>query len=251
MIEFTMEAAGVPVGVRAQFESTKTYCQGYITREKETFSVEITPEDLSREREKAAKEDALEGLPVRDLTDAQLEVTALLRKITEGLFSRDVLLFHGSVIAVDGEGYLFTAKSGTGKSTHTRLWRELLGSRTVMVNDDKPFLEISGGGVFAHGSAWMGKHGLGGKMAVPLKAICILERGTENQICRISPKEAVFMLLQQSSRPQNSQNLPKYLELVDKISASVAFYRMQCNMELEAAEIAYRAMSQQGKEAQV
>lgn len=250
MIEFTMEAAGVPVGVRAQFESTKTYCQSYITPETGEFYVEITPEDLVWEREKAAKEDALEGLPVRNLTDAQLEVTALLRKITEGLFTRDVLLFHGSVIAVDGEGYLFTAKSGTGKSTHTRLWRELLGSRAVMVNDDKPFLAISGG-VFAHGSAWMGKHGLGGKMAVPLKAICILERGAENQIRRISPKEAVFMLLQQSSRPLNAGNMPKYLELVDKISASVAFYRMQCNMELEAAEVAYGAMSQQGKEAQV
>jgi hypothetical protein len=97
----------------------------------------------------------------------------------------------------------------------------------------------------------MGKHGLGGKMAVPLKAICILERGAENQIRRISPKEAVFMLLQQSSRPLNAGNMPKYLELVDKISASVAFYRMQCNMELEAAEVAYGAMSQQGKEAQV
>lgn len=251
MIEFTMEAAGVPVGVRALFGSTKTYCQSYITPEKGAFFVEITPDDLIWEREKAAKEDVLEGLPVRDLTEAQLEITALLRKITEELLSRDVLLFHGSVISVDGEGYLFTAKSGTGKSTHTRLWRELLGSRGVMINDDKPFLRITQEKVLAHGSAWMGKHGLGTNMAVPLKAICILERGTENVIRPIPAKEAVFMLLQQSSRPQNGTKMTKYLELVDKIAASVAFYRMQCNMELEAAKIAYEAMSQQGKGAQV
>lgn len=251
MIEFTMEAAGVPVGVRALFDSTKTYCQSYITWETGEFYVEITPEDLVWERQKAAKEDALEGLPVRNLTDAQLEVTALLRKITEELFLRNVLLFHGSVIAVDGEGYLFTAKSGTGKSTHTRLWRELLGSRGTMVNDDKPFLQVTQENVLVHGSAWMGKHGLGTRMAVPLKAICILERGAENRICQIPAKEAVYMLLQQSSRPQNGEKLPKYLELVDKIAASVSFYRMQCNMELEAAKVAYEAMSQQGKGAQV
>ena len=46
----------------------------------------------------------------------------------------DTILFHGSVIAVDGEGYLFTAKSGTGKSTHARLWRETFGDRAVRVS---------------------------------------------------------------------------------------------------------------------
>ena len=95
------------------------------------------------------------------------------------------------------------------------------------------------------------KHGLGTNTSAPLKGICLLERGENNSIQRISGKDALFMLLQQSSRPLNAGNMPKYLELVDKISASVAFYRMQCNMELEAAEVAYGAMSQQGKEAQV
>ncbi len=245
MIEFTMEAAGVAVGVRALFDSTRAYCQGYMTAREPAFFVEITGADLALEREKAAKEDALEGLPVRELLDHQLEITAVLRKITEELFARDTLLFHGSVIAVDGQGYLFTAKSGTGKSTHTRLWRQLLGSRAVMVNDDKPFLQMDGDKVLVHGSAWMGKHGLGCRMAVPLKAICILERGAENVIRPIPAREAAFMLLQQSSRPQNGARLPKYLDLVDKIAGAVSFYRLQCNMELEAAEVAYSAMSGQ------
>lgn len=51
------------------------------------------------------------------------------RKIAEKLVQYDVMLFHGSAVAVDGIGYLFTAKSGTGKSTHTRLWREYFGDR--------------------------------------------------------------------------------------------------------------------------
>ncbi len=242
MVEFTLEAAGIPVGVRALFAGTKDYCRKFLTQAAPAFSVEITPADLDLEREKTAKEEALEGLPVRDPTDAQLELTAVLRKVTQGLLQKDVLLFHGSVVAVDGNAYLFTAKSGTGKSTHTRLWRQLLGERAVMVNDDKPFLQITEQGIIAWGSPWNGKHDLSSRMGVPLKAICILERSPENRICRIPAAEAVKMLIQQSSRPRDGQWLPKYLELVDRLSAGVTFYRMGCNMDIQAAEMAYGAM---------
>lgn len=207
------------------------------------FSVTITPEDISFEREKSKREDQLEGIPAREFTDTYLETIALQRKITEGLFDHDVLLFHGSVVAVDGVAYLFTAKSGTGKSTHTRFWRETFGDRAVMVNDDKPFLRITPEGVKVYGSPWNGKHGLGSNICVPLKAICILERGGKNQIQEISAKDALFMLLQQSNRPMQPRLMPKYLELLDKLSAGVALYRMQCTMDPMAAQIAYDAMS--------
>ena len=207
-------------------------------------SITLTPADIVFEREKAAREDALEGLPIRQLSDEQLELTALQRKVTEALFDHDTLLFHGSVVAVDGEAYLFTAKSGTGKSTHTRLWREVFGDRAVMVNDDKPFLRITPEGVIACGSPWMGKHGLGANIQVPLKAICILERGEENRIRPIPAKEAVFMLLQQSNRPMDKRKLPKYMNLVDQLSQKVSFYRLQCNMNPEAAMVAYQGMAE-------
>ena len=152
------------------------------------------------------------------------------------------LRFHGSVVAVDGEGYLFTAKSGTGKSTHTRLWREVLGDRAVMVNDDKPFLCFSESGVLVCGSPWNGKHRLGANLTVPLKAVCILERGEENRIRSIAPKEALTMLVQQSNRPRAAQLMPKYLELLDRLAQGTDFYRLQCNMDPEAARIAYDTM---------
>lgn len=245
MINFTMEAAGIAVEVNAMFESTRTFCKEYICQKPAVFSVTIRQEDIAFEREKSAREDEVEGKSVRNFTDAYLETIAVQRKITEQLFAYDILLFHGSVVAVDGQGYLFTAKSGTGKSTHTRFWRETLGDRAVMVNDDKPFLHMAEQSVRVFGSPWNGKHGLGTKICVPLKAICILERGAENNIQRISGKEALFMLMQQSNRPMNMQRMPKYLELVDKLSAGVVFYRMQCNLDPMAAKVAYEAMAQQ------
>ena len=243
MVSYIILLTDKKISVTALFPSTQTYCTPYLTDSTTPdFSVAITPEDIAFERQKAAQEDALEGLPVRNLPDSLLEITALQRKIAEELFSRNVLLFHGSVVAVDGAAFLFTAKSGTGKSTHTRLWRQVFGDRALMVNDDKPFLEIRENDITVHGSPWNGKHRLGENISVPLKAICILERGEENQIREITAREALPMLMQQSQRPRDSRKLPLYLDLLDKLSSRVAFYRMGCNMDPEAATVAYNAM---------
>lgn len=247
MAEFMIHLVRCKIGVSTLYDDINRYCENYIVNSKSSvvteFSVAITQADIDREYVKAARQDTLEGLPVRKYSDAYLELTAVQRKIAEEFFRYDTIVFHGSVVAVDGQAYLFTAKSGTGKSTHTRLWREMLGERAVMVNDDKPFLEIKPEGVTAWGSPWMGKHRLGANIGVPLKAICILERGEENRISPISAQEALPMLMQQSQRPQKAQSYPKYLELIDKLAGKVAFYRMTCNMNPQAAEMAYRAMS--------
>lgn len=245
MMEILIELGNKIFAVKTNYEDTKRYFAEYISNLEPQISVAVTPADIAFERVKAAREDELEGLPVRQLSDELLEITALQRKVTEALFDYDTLLFHGSVVAVDGQAYLFTAKSGTGKSTHTRLWRQVFGDRAVMVNDDKPFLRITDSGVLACGSPWMGKHGLGANISVPLKAICILERGAENKIRPISPAEALPMLFQQSQRPQKSVNYPKYMELVDALANKAEFFRMACNMDPEAAEVAYREMSKE------
>ena len=150
---------------------------------------------------------------------------------------------HGSVIAVDGRGYLFTAKSGTGKSTHTRLWRELLGDRAVMVNDDKPLIKVCDSGVTVYGTPYNGKHRLGNNIAVPLRCICILERAKENHIKQIDRSQAYYMLLQQSYRPSDTAVLAKTLALIDEMSDKVRFYRLGCNMDISAAQLAFNTMS--------
>lgn len=205
------------------------------------FTVWITQEDISFERVKSEREDIAEGRPVRLFTNAYLESLAVYRKIAEQMPFYDTVLFHGSCIAVDGVGYLFTAKSGTGKSTHARLWREFLGERAVMVNDDKPLIRINADGTAtAYGTPWDGKHRLSSNVAVPLRAICILERGTENAIREIGFEEAYPMLLQQCYRPADREAMARTLELLDRLNVKI--YRLACNMDIGAAELAYRAM---------
>ena len=157
----------------------------------------------------------------------------------------DTILFHGSAVAVDGIGYLFTAKSGTGKSTHTRLWRELFGERAVMVNDDKPLIKVSENGIIVYGTPWDGKHRLSTNISVPLKAVCVLERSEENRIERVTADSVYDMLVQQVYRPQNPQRLLKTLQLIDVLSENAELYRLGCNMDISAAETAYNAMKGQ------
>lgn len=234
--------AGIVIEVNWLYEKVHEYCRDYLTDEPVDFSVTITPEDITFEREITAQEYAYEGLPLPDFSQGALEETAVYRKIAEKMPDYDTFVFHGSVIAADGIGYLFTAKSGTGKSTHTRLWREYLGDRAVMVNDDKPLLKVTDEGVIAYGTPYNGKHRLGANISVPLKAICILERDQENHIECITKAQAYAMLLQQVYRPQDAAQMAKTLQLVDKLAEHVELYRLGCNMDISAAEVAYNAM---------
>ena len=224
-------------------------CQNYRTEvEKWDIMIVTTQSDIDVEKEIARKEDCLEGLAPRSFTDGYLETLATYRKIARELLMDNILLFHGSCISVDREGYLFTAKSGTGKSTHTRLWRELLKNRAVMVNDDKPLLKVEKHLVTAYGTPWDGKHHLSNNIAVRLKAICILERGVVNEICQISPKEAFPMLLQQVNKPNDAKLMSVTLGLLDSLMDSVSLYRLRCNQSIEAAEIAFKAIHERNVE---
>lgn len=220
---------------------------GDITTESVT-RIRITQSDIDFEREKSAREDIKEGIPIRHFSDAYLETLAVYRKIADYLLSCDTLLFHGSVIAVDGEGYLFTAKSGTGKSTHTRLWREYFGERAVMVNDDKPLLHITDSGVTAYGTPWDGKHRLSTNTAVPLKGICILTRDTTNHIEQAEPHAAYPMIVQQTNRSLTVDGMKQTLSLIDRMLNVVPVYRLGCNMDIEAAKVAYEGMNRLKKQ---
>ncbi len=246
MFETKIKMAGHTIRVQSLFPETGDFLKEYHTEAEPEFDVVTEKEDIEYERRKSEAEDKKEGIPIRHFTDEYLETLAVYRRIAEQMLSYDTILFHGSVIAVDGEGYLFTAKSGTGKSTHTRLWRENFGDRAVMVNDDKPLLRITKDGVIAYGTPWDGKHRLSSNISVPLKGICILERAAENHIIKIDTKEqlrsAYPMIVQQIHRAGNPASVGKTMELIDRLMDAVPIYRLSCNMERSAAKVAYEGM---------
>ena len=242
MITRKYKIADKVVEVTSIYGEVHTYCSDYLTDEPADYSATTTQADIDFEREKSAREDEIEGIPIRQFSDGYLEELAVYRKIAEQMISYDTILFHGSVVAVNGVGYLFTAKSGTGKSTHTRLWREYFGDRAVMVNDDKPLLKIADSGVIAYGTPYNGKHRLGTNISVSLKAICTLTRAAENHIEPITREQAYTMLLQQVYRPADMLKMAETLALVDRLADSVKLYRLGCNMDISAAKVAFEGM---------
>ena len=109
-----------------------------------------------------------------------------------------------------------------------------------MVNDDKPMLRVTEDQTLACGSPWRGKHRIGGNLQVPVKAICFLERSETNWIREISKKEAYPEIIRQIFRPEDPLAMMKVMELVGKMK--VRYYALGCNMDPEAARVAYQGM---------
>ena len=238
MADFKMQIAGYVAEVLSIFESTPAFFCRYLTDAPAEFSITVTQADVDYERQMLLQEALEEGFRPRNFPDTFLERASIQRKFADHLLRKDVLLLHGSTVAVDGKAYLFTAKSGTGKSTHTRLWRQLLGNRAVMVNDDKPFLKFTGDQVLACGSPWSGKHGLDTNISVPLQGICILERGAENRIHPIKAEDAMPMLLHQSHCPPGAD----LSRLLGMLTRQVRLWRMECTKDISADQTSYDAM---------
>lgn len=234
--------ADLVVEISSVYDFVHKMCKDYRTDEPAEYFVKTTQEDCDEERRISAKTDIKEGREPVNYSDPYLETLAVYRKITEQFLEDDIILFHGSVIAVDGEAFLFTAKSGTGKSTHTANWRKVFGERAVMVNDDKPLLRITDEGVFAYGTPWDGKHHMSTNMRAPLKAVCVLTRSENNFIEKSSLGKQYSIILQQVHRMKNAEKMKKILGLLDRMFRVTEIYRLGCNMDEESAVVAYNGM---------
>lgn len=237
MGEFTFGIAGHSFAARCLFDSTAHYCARYPATGAPEKILTVSREDLAAEQAFLDEEARQEGLKLRVFTDPFLERGALQRKVAEYLRQFDILLLHGSTVAVDGRAYLFTAPCGTGKSTHTRLWREAFSHRAVMINDDKPFLRVSEQGVTAFGAPWSGKHGLDTNLSAPLAGICILSRGGDNRIVPMAPGDGLEFLKNQACSPHSQP-------LVEALLRSVPLWHMTCTRDPQAARVAYTAMAE-------
>jgi len=240
MVSNCFKIANKVVEINSLYNQVHEYCSEYLTNEIADYSVNITQSDIDYERKKTDEEQK-KSLSYIHYSDSYLEELAVYRKIAEKMIDYDTILFHGSVVAVDGVGYLFTAKSGVGKSTHTKLWCNYLGDKATIVNDDKPLIHVSDS-ITVYGTPYNGKHRLSINMSVPLKTICILTRSSENHIEKISKKQAYTMLVQQVYRSEDMLKMKKTLELIDKLSDKVSLYLLGCNMDISAAQVSYEGM---------
>ena len=219
------------------YSITSEVCKNYLYSGEEAPEVSffIENEDVEEERKNSSNPEYSNG---------HFECLALYRKFLTYALSKDTLIIHSSAIAVDGNGYLFVAPSGTGKSTHTALWRELFKDKAVMINDDKPVVRKVDGEFFVYGTPWNGKHRLDTNAKAKVKAVCLIKRGKTNHIREISKKEMLLKILNQTMRPRKEQEVGKVFELIEGLLDSVGLYELECNISLDAAKLSYSVMSE-------
>ena len=223
-----IDLAGIPIEVRSQYHSD--FLREFVTNKLPLLKVEPGEEDLNRIRK------TLQG----SYPPSFVENIALHALLASALLDHNILLMHGSALCMDGEAYIFAAPSGTGKSTHARLWRETFGDRVWMINDDKPLIRVEKEGAVVYGSPWRGKHKLGCNGSARLKAIVELTRDSRNHIEAL--KEPFPHLVQHVWRPDDRDKMKKVLELEKRLIGQAAFYRLGCNTEPEAALVAWQGM---------
>ena len=175
---------------------------------------------------------------VPHLAEGSMILTEICRTV---LRDHDGCFFHSSALMMDGEAYLFTALSGTGKSTHTALWRKHFGDRVTMINDDKPIVRRIDGKYWVCSTPWMGKSEIGSNIDAPVKAVYVLQRAEKNSAVRVNVSTVFRQLFEATLVPREPENMQKLLALFDGLFSQAKLFLLKCNQDEEAAAVAYEA----------
>ena len=229
MINFKIKIADIVVEINAFNESTKKYCEDFLSDEDSGLTITMSREDL--ENEKHINEDGK--------VYASEEISALYRKIADLFIERNIVVVHGSSFKVNDYAFIVTARSGVGKSTHVGLLKKLLGDKLTYINDDKPLLEVNNNNLMLYSSPWNGKERRGNNTKATLKAIIFLNRGNNTYKQLTNNQEVYFRLLSQIYLPRDKSKREKALKLIDVLLKSVNFYEINVNKEINSASMTY------------
>ncbi len=242
MEQFTIEIADVPVVIRCRFSTNREFLRDYITVKDPLFIIEPTDDDLAQMQADFDRMAVAEGNKPHPYSEEFLENSAIHSILAERLTEYDVLLMHGSALCMDGEAVIFTAVSGTGKSTHSRIWREVYGERVFMINDDKPMLRFEEERILVCGTPWDGKHRLSRNVQIPLRAVVSLERSEDNHIASMAKVDAFPALLKQALTSRKPAVMGRILKMEKTLLDTVSFYKLGCSMLPEAAVTAHNTI---------
>ena len=154
----------------------------------------------------------------------------------------DTLMVHASVIAHDGGGYMFLGKSGTGKSTHSRLWLNHIED-TELLNDDNPVIRVIDGVPYVFGTPWSGKTPCYKNRSMPLNAFVRLSQAPFNRIQRLRALNAYASLMPSCSCMRWDRNATDALhKTVEKVVTQVAGWQLDCLPDEEAARTCHKAV---------
>ena len=251
-MKFQIILADLVIEINSIYKKIFFFCQKYIIFEEKVHKADIvvtvTNNDL--ENEKLIYRNVYgyynDDIEKSELSLEDLEIISIYRKISIEMLSFNIFLMHGAVVSTRGNGYMFSASSGVGKTTRTRLWMQNIPD-SIIVNGDKPLLKVTDDSLYAFGTPWCGKEGWNTNVRVRLKAIFLVERAQDDRdsiVREISFTDAFLNLLMLTYRPTNQIQMSKTLQLLKAIEGKVRFYQFRSKPTADAIRMAYEAVSQ-------
>ena len=178
-----------------------------------------------------------------DATRKMAEIVITGRLFYQKLLDFQGCLLHASCVVIDDKAYLFSADSGTGKSTHTGLWLQHLADKNpYILNDDKPAIRVFDDGVYAYGTPFSGKHDISENKKVKVQGICFLEQSKINFIQKLKPSEAIKLFLEQTTSYLKKEDMEKLLDVLEVVIKNIPIYKLYCDISKEAVELSYHTM---------
>lgn len=234
MQDIYIKLAEMIVNIKSSSPFAERFCARYLCdRAEADITAKADRDEVLKEIEDA----------VGKTTFDYAEILCIYRHIAEKLPLFNRFVMHGAAINYGYNAYIFTAPSGTGKTTHLRLWQKYLGDKVSVINGDKPVLKVESGLATVYGTPWAGKENLSTNTSAPLKVICILKRGLENKIYKVDPRQYFAVLLNQIYLPKNEEAARKNLELFSRLVGLVEFYVLECDITEGAVKASFEAMT--------
>ena len=230
---FKCKIADFIIEIDNKYTYSENACRDYLYTGDEKSDLYISLSDAEIEAER---------IPDKNPPASLMEFSGIYRKLNDFLLDNNSFVMHCALIAFDGKGTAFLALSGTGKSTHTALWKKLYGDRVVIVNGDKPIIRIIDGKIIAYGTPWSGKEGWQTNTSAELCNIAFIKRSKDNLVKKISTDEALPSLMQQLLIPNETDKMLAFLDIVNTLLSKCNLYNIYCNMNDDAAKTACEAL---------
>ena len=184
----------------------------------------------------SSKWDQIQLLEDHSHTDGHLAFEYLGQIIPPVMLRHCMLTFHGVLMEYEGYGIIISAPSGTGKTTHARMWRDL--RRALIINGDRAACQKVDGIWTGFGLPWSGTSGEQINRSIPIKAMVVLERNEENRAFQIKGMEAFLSAWANVLKPNWDTALSeKALDLLEDFLRTIPVIRLCCRPDADSVEV--------------
>ncbi len=231
---FCINIADLIIAIDNKYSYVESLCNAYKCNSHHfDFCVMASDEEIVTERNATDS----------TLSDDFIESVCIYRNIAKRLPAYNAFVMHGAAIEYKGKAICFTAKSGTGKTTHIKLWRKYFGSDVNIINGDKPIIRLKDDSFYVYGSPWSGKENYNSNINAPLKSICFIQQDKNNSIDKLDFHQSLNLMLPQIFLIPNPDITNKTVDLIGKMLSNTDCWKLYCDISEEAARTSFNAIT--------